>query len=255
MNNQPPVPDKPSTPKTFIRGLTIMEAVHKAGPDGIRIPEISRRTGIQRSTVYRYLDALIQMNYVHVSADTQTYVFNDARFVHDVTDTHSVEALKRTLRRTSDRTGDSSFLVRRDQGDSLCVHRELGSYPLQVLAVTIGHRQPMGVGAAGLALLSNLHQNDIDDVLKLNEPRLPAFGGMTRDQMERLIRSTRERGWSAVGNAAVPGILGVGIPVPRQAGHPIYAISVSSVMERMSLKRQRFVVGVMREELKLAIAP
>lgn len=243
---------KPSTPKTFLRGLLIMDELHKAGRQGLRIPEIAKRTGVQRSTIYRYLDALIQMDFVHVIDDTQTFIFNDARFMPDMLDASYLNALKACLRRISDVTGDSSFLVRRDGGDSLCLHRELGSYPVQVLAVDIGHRQPLGVGSAGLALLSNLRQDNIDDILSLNTPRLAAYGGMTRKHMEHLISSTRERGWAVVGNAAVSGILGVGVPVPHSSGYPAFAVSVSSVLERMPLQRQRFVVDVIRKEIDQA---
>lgn len=246
--------EKSSAPKTFLRGLLIMEELYKAGKHGLRIPEITQRTGVQRSTVYRYLDALIQKDFVHVVADTQTFVFNEARFMPDVPDESHLNALKACLRRISDTTGDSSFLVRRDGADSLCLHRELGSYPVQVLGVDIGHRQPMGVGSAGLALLSNLRQDDIDELLSLNTPRFADYGGMTRNQMERLIASTRERGWAVVGNAAVSGILGVGVPVPHRSGHPVFAISVSSVLERMPLKRQRFIVDVIRKEIDQSIS-
>ncbi|WP_227163463.1 IclR family transcriptional regulator, partial [Lactiplantibacillus plantarum] len=65
----------------------------------------------------------------------------------------AVRGLRPVLRQISDVSGDSAFLICRAGGDSLCLHREVGNYPVQVLAVTIGHRQPLGVGAAGLALL------------------------------------------------------------------------------------------------------
>jgi DNA-binding IclR family transcriptional regulator len=129
----------------------------------------------------------------------------------------------------------------------------VGTYPVQVLSVTIGHKQPLGVGAAGLALLANLPKNDIEQILHANKNILPTFGGMTCEQMEQLIRSTLERGWSAVGNAAVPGVLGVGVPILHRSGHPIFAISVSSVIDRMPLARQRFIVELIKKELALAI--
>ena len=225
-NNE--IRDKASS-KTFVRGLQIMEALHAAGTDGLKIAEIAAQTGIQRTTVYRFLDVLVKQGYAHPATEERVFVFNDARFSSQPDNEHDIERLKDVLQRISAQTGDSSFLVRRDKGDSLCVHRELGSYPLQVLAVTIGHKQPMGVGAAGLALLANLDKQDIQAILDMNEDKLSQYGGMTRLQMERLIQSTLERGWSAVGNAAVPGILEVGVPIIRRSGAPLYAISVSSV--------------------------
>lgn len=243
--------DKASS-KTFVRGLQIMEALHGAGSDGLKITDIAARTGIQRTTIYRFLDVLVNQGYVHPPTEERLFVFNGARFTSDLPNEYCFERFKHVLQRISEQTGDSSFLVRRDKGDSWCVHREVGSYPLQVLAVTIGHRQPMGVGAAGLALLANLQKEDVKEILDMNENKLSRFGGMTRPQMERLIKSTLERGWSAVGNAAVPGILGVGVPITRRSGHPLFAISVSSVIERMPLKRQRFIVDLINRELAAA---
>jgi len=238
-----------SGPKTFSRGLRIMEAVRNAGDDGLKIADIAAITGVQRTTVYRFLDVLVSEGYVLRSPDDRLYVFNHDRFATPPSYGQTIELLKPVLQRVSEHTGDSSFLVHRKGPDSVCLHREVGSYPLQVLAVTIGHRQPLGVGAAGLALLAHLPAADVRQVLDENTTRLPEFGGMTREHMERLIRSTLERGWSAVGNAAVRGVLGVGVPIWRRPGYPAFAMSVSSVIDRMPLTRQRDIVEIIRKEL------
>lgn len=228
-----------------------MEAIRAAGDDGLKITDIAQATGIQRTTVYRFLDVLVNEGYVFPATEDRFFVFNHNRFQQPASLDHMIELLKPVLQRISAQAGDSSFLVRREGEDSLCVHREVGSYPLQVLSVTVGHRQPLGVGAAGLALLANLPQDDIDIILDANQGQLARFGGMTREQMERLIKSTLERGWSAVGNAAVPGVMGVGVPVMRRSGVPLFAISVSSVIDRMPLKRQRFIIDLIKKELAL----
>lgn len=242
-----------SGPKTFRRGLQIIEALRAAGDDGLKITDIAALTGIQRTTVYRFLDVLVDQDYVQPATEDRVFIFNHAHFAGGPAATYSIDRLKPVLARISAQTGDSSFLVRRENGDSLCVHREVGTYPVQVLSVTIGHKQPLGVGAAGLALLANLPKDDIEQILHANKNRLPTFGGMTCEQMEQLIRSTLERGWSAVGNAAVPGVLGVGVPILHRSGLPMFAISVSSVIDRMPLARQRFIVELIKKELALAI--
>src|SRR5690606_19297444 len=69
-----------SGPKTFLRGLRIMEAVRSAGEDGLKIADIAAITGVQRTTVYRFLDVLVNEGYVHRSPDDRLYVFNHDRF-------------------------------------------------------------------------------------------------------------------------------------------------------------------------------
>ncbi|MCR2134573.1 hypothetical protein NSX40_24540, partial [Salmonella enterica] len=80
------------------------------------------------------------------------------------------------------------------------------------------HRQPLGVGAAGLALLGALPPAEADEVIAQNEQALRAYGGMTVAQMRRLAENARDRGWAVVGNAAVPGVLGVGVALCDASG-------------------------------------
>lgn len=235
--------------KTFLKGLQILDALRTAGDDGLKITDIAAQTGVQRTTVYRFLDVLVDQGYA-LELEGKHFAFNSARFKVQSSLEAAIDRLKPVLRRISAQTGDSCFLVRRDGSDSLCVHREVGSYPIQVVSVTIGHKQPLGVGAAGLALLAYLPNDDIDMVLEMNKERLPNYGGMTCARMRSLIQSTRERGWSVVGNSAVPGVVGVGLPILQRQGLPLFAISVSSVLDRMPLKRQRYIVGLIKNELE-----
>jgi len=236
-------------PKTFRRGLQILDTLRAAGPDGLKIPDIAARTGIHRPTVYRFLDVLLDMGYVSECPDDRVFAIRPDTFRDTQQQSSRVEQLKPILRRISEECGDSSFLVRREDADSLCIHREMGGYPVQVLSVTIGHRQPLGVGAAGLALLANLSEKEIEKAISANADKLSKFGGMTREKLKCLVKSTQERGWSVVGNAAVPGVLGVGIPVPRRSGRPELAVSVSSLTERMPATRQRMIVETIHRHL------
>lgn len=57
-------------------------------------------------------------------------------------------------------------------------------------------RQPLGVGAAGLALLSALEDREVEAVFEVNTPNLPLYGGMTPSRLRALVSAARERGWS-----------------------------------------------------------
>jgi DNA-binding IclR family transcriptional regulator len=153
------------------------------------------------------------------------------------------------LRRISDATDDSVFLVVRHRNKSLCVHRELGRYPVQVLVVTKGHRQPLGVGAAGLALLAALPADVAQRIVEQNRAALNAYGEMTVTQMAQLVNETRERGWSSVGNTAVPGALGVGMATRDADNRARFAVSVASVVDRMPWHRQLWIAELLRTEL------
>ena len=105
------------------------------------------------------------------------------------------------------------------------------------------------MGAAGLALLGALPAAEADEVILQNEQALRAYGGMTVAQMRRLAENTRDRGWAVVGNAAVPGVLGVGVALCDASGYPRLAVSVSSLISRMQAPRQRSIADLIRAQL------
>lgn len=237
-------------PRVLRRGLRVLGVLRQAGAAGMHVTDIARAAGMQRSTVYRYLDVLAQEGYALREPDAPHWRMAELG-VMMAGDPHAeaVRGLRPVLRQISDVSGDSAFLICRAGGDSLCLHREAGNYPVQVLAVTIGHRQPLGVGAAGLALLGALPPAEADEVIAQNEQALRAYGGMTVAQMRRLAENTRDRGWAVVGNAAVPGVLGVGVALCDAGGYPRLAVSVSSLIDRMQAPRQRAIAELIRTQL------
>lgn len=235
-----------SLPRTLRRGLQVLGALRDAGPDGLHVVEVAQATGLQRPTVYRYLDVLVEEGYAQRNPRTKRFGIAMDWAPQPDAHGHAVRRLQPVLRHISDITGDSTFLICRAGSDSLCLHREVGNYALQVLSVTIGHRQPLGVGAAGLALLAALPANEASELIAQNDKALRAYGGMTAAQMHRLVDNTRDRGWSVVGNSAVPGALGVGVPVLDERGYPVLAISTCTMIDRIPASRQRQIAEQMR---------
>jgi len=237
-------------PVVLRRGLRVLGVLRQAGAGGMHVADIARAAAMQRSTAYRYLEVLVQEGYaLRESAAPRWRIAELGVLMAGDPHAQAVRGLRPVLRQISDVTGDSAFLICRAANDSLCLHREVGNYPVQVLAVTVGHRQPLGVGAAGLALLAALPPAEADEVVTQNEQALRAYGGMTGVQMRRLVENTRDRGWSVVGNAAVPGVLGVGVAVCDTSGYPRLAVSVSSLIDRMQAPRQRSIAELIRNQL------
>lgn len=239
-----------SGPRILRRGLKVLGVLRQAGAAGMHVVDIARAAGMQRSTVYRYLDVLVEEGYaLRESGAPRWRVAELGVMMAGDPHAQAVRSLRPLLRQISDVSGDSAFLICRAANDSLCLHREVGNYPVQVLAVTVGHRQPLGVGAAGLALLGALPAAEADEVVAQNEQALRAYGGMTVAQMRRLVENTRGRGWAVVGNAAVPGVLGVGVALCDAGGYPRLAVSVSSLISRMQAPRQRSIAELIRAQV------
>ncbi len=230
------------------RGLTLLDAILAGGKDGLRVVDLCRAAGLERPTVYRLLATLIECGYV-AQRGRFRYVSGPRLAAMPQRDGSTVlaEKLRPVLARISGACGDAAFAIVRDGSLSRCIARHVGTHPVQVLVIQVGTRQPLGVGAAGLALLSALPDDAVGEIIAGNADTLSQYGGMTPERMRILIRATRERGWSVIGNHATPGALAVGMAVHNRDGEPLAGISVASTLARMPRDRQQLIARSMRE--------
>lgn len=237
--------------RTLRRGLQVLDAVLAGGRDGLRVVDLCRTVGLERATVHRLLATLQGSGYV-AQRGRFRYVPGprlDALVPADATPNMAVR-LQPVLARISAVCGDAAFAIVREGTQSHCIARQVGTHPVQMLVIQVGTRQPLGVGAAGLALLAALPDAQVQAIIAANAPQLGAYGGMTPERMHLLVRTTRERGWSVIGNHATRGVLAAGMAVRNAGGEPVAAISVASTLARMPRERQQLVVRTIRDALK-----
>ncbi|QET00593.1 helix-turn-helix domain-containing protein [Cupriavidus pauculus] len=232
------------------RGLTLLDAILAGGREGLRVVDLCRVAGLERPTVYRLLATLIEAGYVAPRGRFR-YVTGPrlAAMPQRQASTDVAERIRPVLSRVSQACGDAAFAIVRDGPLSQCVARHVGTHPVQVLVIQVGTRQPLGVGAAGLALLSALPDATVGEIMAANADALGQYNGMTPDRMRILVRATRERGWSVIGNHATRNVLAVGMAISNADGEPVAGISVATTLARMPRERQQLIARVMRESV------
>jgi DNA-binding IclR family transcriptional regulator len=133
--------------------------------------------------------------------------------------------------------------------DAVCLHRELGAFPIRNLALTVGQRYPLGVSAGGLALLAAMPDDEVERIITANaricSERYPAF---TRELLLEVVERTRSRGYATVEGLIVPGSWGIGVVVPDNQGRPLAAISIAAITSRVEPPRQHELVRMMDAE-------
>lgn len=247
-------PDDSTGARALRRGLQLLDALLDGGPEGLRVVDLCRACALERATVHRLLATLQSAGYV-AAAGRFRYV-PGARLGRTATSGQPNMAvrLQPVLAQVSAALGDAAFAIVREGPHSNCIAREVGTHPVQVLVIQVGTRQPLGVGAAGLALLAALPDAQVQQIVAANAPALAAYGGMTAERLHLLVRATRERGWSVIGNHATRNVLAVGMAVRDARGEPVAAISLASTLARMPRERQQLVARTMREALAPLVA-
>jgi DNA-binding IclR family transcriptional regulator len=135
-----PAPDDASS-RSLRRGLALLDALLDAGPEGIRVVELCRVTGLERGTVHRLLSALIGSGYAKSS--TRFRYGPGPRFAALVplrAVPNAAVRLQPVLARVSGASGDAAFAVVREGPLSACIARQVGTHPVQVLSIQVGTR-------------------------------------------------------------------------------------------------------------------
>jgi len=100
-----------------------------------------------------------------------------------------------------------------------------------------------------MSLLAALPEAQALMVVEANAYRYDEYGGITVEMIHRLRLNTRQRGYAIMQNYAVRGAMGVGCALVREDGHPMLAISVSAVSDRMPHSRQADIAKLIQREL------
>jgi DNA-binding IclR family transcriptional regulator len=220
-------------------------------PDsGLSVTSLARLTGLQRPTIYRLLAALIEGGFAKNVSGTKRFMAQHSVAISKVEQDPRIALAFPVMQRLAAMTGDAVFLVVRDGNESVSLWREIGPYPVQILATFAGKRQPLGVGSGGMALLAKLDDAEVEDIITLNNNHLEQYGGMTAREMRQLVHNTRTRGYAVVGNYAVRGALGVGCALCNAKQEPYLAISVTAITDRMPATRQREIAQLIQDGLK-----
>lgn len=137
----------------------------------------------------------------------------------------SVPSLKSLLASTN----ATSFLCLRRGTRAVCVERFEGR-DVRSLALALGDSLPLYLGAAPVALFASLPEGErkavIDqfDAMRASDPSIP-----NRDELERIVERTRERGYSISDGDVTPGIASLGAAVYNHRGEVEAAVSISGL--------------------------
>lgn len=237
-------------PRTLRRGLQLLQTLQNGPEAGLTITALSRDTGLQRPTIYRLLAALQDSGFAHQVPGSKRYTASQpVAPASAIASDRRIQIAYPVMRNLAQQTGDAVFLVVREGYESVSLWREIGPYPVQILATYAGKRQPLGVGSGGMALLAQLDDATVEDIIRHNTESLEQYGGMTEREMRQLVSNTRSRGYSVVGNYAVRGALGVGCALCDTEGFPVLSISVTAITERMPATRQKEIARLISQSL------
>ncbi len=227
------------------RGLRILCEFSRREPS-LTAPELARRLGVPRSTVFRLLVTLEQMGFVERTPDGRAYRLGLAvlRLGFEYLGSLDIVELGRPLlERLRDETDYAASLVVRDGRDIVYLQRAAPHSPFAT-TVTIGTRLPAHATVLGHVLLGDLSLSALRTLYP--EARLEGTGANTptdTDALFELVQQTRQRGYVLAEGFFEAQISTVAAPVLDENGHVVAAIGLTVPGGRVPEERQAGLVA------------
>lgn len=185
--------------QTLARGLAALQLV--AGtPEGLSVLDVAERLGVHRTIAYRMLTTLAEFHLVSRAADGRYRAGSGTVTLAQGYAAGVREAALPVLRRTADDLGATVALIAAEGDEAVAVAVVEPQSVNYHLSYRVGSRNPLGLGAAGVALAAM-------------RPARP-------DEQEALAE-VRRQGYATTFGQVEPGAYGVAVPLrlPGPATH------------------------------------
>ena len=233
------------------RGLSILGLLSEHHQDGLRLTDITEQLQLERSTAHRLLACLCEEQFVEKGVSSKRYHLG-FRAMHMGYAVSSrlplVERYRPVMQRLARISGDNVFLVARQGDFGVCLHREEGSFPVKITTTVVGGTRPLGIGAAGLALLATYKEDAISKVWNCHQSAFEHVG-LSLAKLLKSIKVTRKHGYAETINIITNGISAVGAVIPG-ADKMYAAISIGGISQRLPAKRRAELGALLKDSLQ-----
>ncbi|AMP01846.1 bacterial transcriptional regulator family protein [Collimonas arenae] len=239
----------PSGTQTLTRGLAVLQAVAGGARD---LKEIAKLLGTTRSTTHRLASCLVQERYLRFTPNAG-YVLGPKliELGFQARDEVSLAVVARPyLEQLAEQSGDTIHLALQDDDDVLYLDKIPGKKGLEMRS-RVGHRMPIATTGVGKALMLGMDEEDWKSLYQKRSSatsvdtsrRLPKRSWSEfRDQMRQYAKG----GYAFDLEDNEPSIRCVAAPIYDASHAIVAAISVSSTVPYMPLKRMQSLIAVVQ---------
>jgi DNA-binding IclR family transcriptional regulator len=249
----------PTGSQSVQRALVLLNLIGLMGrdrPAGVPLGELARVSGRPKPSVHRAVAALVSAGFVEQNPDTHCYRLGlQSQLLGELAGPRAdpiTAAAGDSVTRLAVLSEDTAFLTVRQGSYAPCTRREDGGGQIRNHALAVGDRHPLGIGAGSLAILSDLDDTEIDEVLQLNAPVVQRHYPRINEQVLRAcVARTREDGYSLNDGLLVPGSWAIGMAVHDAEHRPVAAVSIATIEHRLGRDRREELASAMRHEAQL----
>jgi DNA-binding IclR family transcriptional regulator len=231
------------------RAVQLLRLIAAGGPAGVPLADLARAAGLARPTAHRMLKALVAERMVQQEAAGRSFRLGPLAFELGLAAPQRgalIRACRPALQRLAEASQDTVYLILRSGCEAVCLDRIEASFSIRTATLGVGEWRPLGVGAAGVALLAALAPAERAACLARNAEAYGRHGGLTVAEVEQAVADAQRTGIGLSIERLTPGVSAVGIAVP---GGRI-GLSIASTTDRVTGDRLQALTAQLSAEAK-----
>lgn len=235
--------------------MAIMRVLANVDAGGAGLTDIARQVGLPHPSVHRLLAQMVDEGMVRRVDEGHRYALGPVTFELGLAAARQLEVrqlYRPIISELARESGDTAYLVVRSGSEAVCVDRRQGTAPVQVLALKIGSRRPLGVGAGGLAILAALPEQERLAITAAIAPELEAEWRTSPEHLAELVEQVHRDGYTLIHDRVFHGVSALGRPILDADHMPVAAVSIATVNQRMRPTRIRELDGYLRRAVQQA---
>ncbi len=236
--------------QTVFRAVGLLKQIAEHHPAGIALGALAQTAELDRATAYRLASSLVESGLVERDPH-KVYRLGLGAMQLGLAAMKGAPILERCrpfMQRLARRTEDTAFLVVRNGDYGHCLLSEEGTFPVKALVLQVGGMRVLGIGSAGMTLLSLSSDEEIEALYARHRDEFKPKGP-TLAQVRRLVTQTRKLGYASTDNLVTEGVSGVGMSFQITPGNHA-AVSVAAINSRMQGDRKVQIAELIAEELR-----
>jgi DNA-binding IclR family transcriptional regulator len=242
----------PSGSQALDRAFSLLRIISSSQSDGLRLADLAERSGLNKPTTRRLLVALARAGFVEQATAGARYRLGPEIDVLSALKPLDLRAIaKPMLQRLVAETEDVVMLTIFSGNDSAIIDRMEGSFPLRTHIGRIGNRHPSGVGAASIAMLAALDDDELAERLANEPTRTSRYPQFTNAKVREMVKEAKRQGYALNPGLIFEGSWAMAVAVVAPGERPIAALTVAALESRLTKGRQKAILPIMQREASI----
>jgi len=221
--------------KSIRNCFRILSLFNKQNPN-LDADRISQAIDIPKSSVYRYLNTLIQESILEYDPTTKKYALGLKIFELGATAYHQLELRKIAIpfmKELAKKTRETVYLTALDRDRAICIERIESDFPIR-LSINRGESFPLHASATARILMAYLSNEEQDRIVKKGLKKFTEFTITDAVKLRKNLNAIKKRGFALSDQELDMGAKAVSAPIFNFFGRVVAGLSIAGPIHRFT---------------------